>query len=570
MTFEPPRWALPVVLLFACSDDSAAAQDESDGESAADTHASTDGDTGSTSPGESSSTTALDDTSADDTGDSTTEDTGEPEPEVIEILIFGQDGDSPSAFFDYRYDQGDIDAVPLVDPGAAVWGGGTALLSERRVVFGAGSQLFLGSLDGDPSDVVPIDGPPIESGDLSRPFRVPGSDAVVVRNADSGSVYRIDVDGGVPTAPVAVAHDTDPQNDFQLERLVDPLGRWLMFDRDLGAVNVALAPLDTPDPDAAIAITDLAPPFSARHLGFMPDGGGVAYATFEATGAQDDPARELWFVPVDDDGIGAPQLVHSQAAPADEVQHWVPHPASLGFVYSVGRYASDHVLGWSAIVDGVSQPPVELATSGVFDPPLWSPDGEWLAYATIFETSGERFLVRLTDGEPGEPTSIDTFDIDPLAPSFRGALFSADSSTLFIAREGNGIREIVRFVRTDDGWDDGVVVVADDESLQLGELEATTADGGTLLFVARDGDTKVFILDVSGPEPGEPVIVSGPATDPAWAWAPRFSPQEQFVVYESPTDLFAEDRLMLVDLASPGEAIEIIGDQLTWQFVPPP
>lgn len=62
---------------------------------------------------------------------------------------------------------------------------------------------------------------------------------------------------------------------------------------------------------------------------------------------------------------------------------------------------------------------------------------------------------------------------------------------------------------------------------------------------------------------------STPVGDTAFPWAASFSPHDEFVVYREPIGVFEPERLLLVDVDNPGEALEVLSDSFTWQFVSP-
>ena len=54
---------------------------------------------------------------------------------------------------------------------------------------------------------MPIDGPPVDNGALTRARAVPGHDAVVFTSESTGAAYRVDFPDGVAMDPVVVADD---------------------------------------------------------------------------------------------------------------------------------------------------------------------------------------------------------------------------------------------------------------------------------------------------------------------------------------------------------------------------
>jgi hypothetical protein len=517
--------------------------------------------------GDEDSTATSGDASTSDEGDSSTS-TGIGASESIELVVIGDEPVHGWGVFRWEWVDGVASGpVPLVDDGGIGWRA-ALLFPERRVVMAAAQRLVLGSLDGDPEDVIRLDVPPIAGGPFSHTLAVPGAEAIVVVRPASGTAYRIDVTDGVASAPVEVAHDVH-EPEYPLENgIVDPLGRWFAFDIDAAPTDVALARLDDPDPDAAIVLSATAAPRYAEARAFVPDGSGFLYEELEAQLPEPPTSRGLYFVGVEDTTAAAPILVEALDGPDAEIAYLVAHPSSASFVYSAGRWYGERHLSWSSIEDGVAAEAITVHDAWWFDVPIWAPDGGWLTFVACDPGGCGRRLVSFEDGTPSEAMPLTEFPVNEQI--VEAAVFSPDSQYLYFEHEADGVREIHRVPLSDDAWGDWQVVAPQSPGAAPDRLDDLSADGRTLLFSSRSGGFRTLhTVDVSGAVPDEPVVVSAPPPAGDWIWSGRLSPDGRFVLYEEATEDFGPDRLNLVHVDTPREAVEVIPDIWTWQVVPP-
>ena len=163
----------------------------------------------------------------------------------------------------------------------------------------------------------------------------------------------------------------------------------------------------------------------------------------------------------------------------------------------------------------------------------WSPDGQWLVFS---REGGEDVqglwlrnpdgvnLLRLTEGEDSDP------------------VWSPDGDAIAFVRDDFGNYDIY-LVRPEDG-EDWRGEVAEERWLKSDQEEHSPAwapDGDTLAFVTtRDGNAEIYVANANDGEPPQRLTINDSAdTEPVW------SPDGNMIAFVS--DLFGETEIMVMD-----------------------
>ena len=150
------------------------------------------------------------------------------------------------------------------------------------------------------------------------------------------------------------------------------------------------------------------PRFGILSVVLSPDGTRLAYVRRD----------KLWVSPVSG-GRPSPAVLGSEAAPV--APSWSPDGGSIAYMAREGGAMRLEVMRI-----GSQQPPFRISNTSVCEsPPIWSPDGRWIACGTDKQTI---FLIS-PDGK--ERRSLPS----PIRMSYRGSLlvWSRDAGTIYLA-----------------------------------------------------------------------------------------------------------------------------------------
>ena len=163
----------------------------------------------------------------------------------------------------------------------------------------------------------------------------------------------------------------------------------------------------------------------------------------------------------------------------------------------------------------------------------WSPDGQWLVFSRQGEDDVQGLwlrnpdgvnLLRLTDGADSDP------------------VWSPDGDAIAFVRDDFGNNDIY-LVRPEDD-DDWRGKVAEERWLNSPEEDHSPAwapDGDTLVFVTtRDGNSEIYAANVNDDDPPQRLTINEASdTEPVW------SPDGERIAFV--TDLFGETEILVMD-----------------------
>lgn len=243
-----------------------------------------------------------------------------------------------------------------------------------------------------------------------------------------------------------------------------------------------------------------------------------------------------------------------------------PHPTRQGVAVTVGP-PGDTTLHYVGIEDGVALPPVLLdgpEASGELHGPFagsgWSPDGKWLGFEVYTEAGYEVWLADFGNGHDPKLTMV-----APAGPQWWPEfIWAPDSSALYIGHPWSDVPPRVERVALDQG-EPTVQPIGDVQSFPL----ALSPDGTELVFMHWEGDDasvnrSLYVVDVSGSEPAEPVLLVEGPTEGSVGDA-VFSPDGRVLAYGRTDDI---THLMLASLDDLDQPHIEVTDAVQWWFTP--
>lgn len=261
----------------------------------------------------------------------------------------------------------------------------------------------------------------------------------------------------------------------------------------------------------------------------------------------------------------APVVLGTPAVAPSTIKRVVPAPDGQGLVYWVGEGLAGDLL-WVRIADGIPQPPTSIDPNveAVYPGDMaWSDDARWLVYLRADPSTHPVRLIYMGGDEPSQPHAIG----DDSMPTSVTTYFDAGRWLYVLADEGTAFRVDI------SGTEPGVpqpIALPEGGAPILTHLELS-ADGRRLAFAAATGDgdrRELWLVDVSGPVPGAPERISAPLDAGFSVGGGRFSADGELLLYEESEGESLEARVRLVDLTAPDE-VPTIAEMVTGaEFIP--
>jgi len=324
----------------------------------------------------------------------------------------------------------------------------------------------------------------------------------------------------------------------------------------------------THDPEMDTDGLALAPANADAPGGIVPIATTLAGEQLEYTGSTSDGTMLAYYVYDDDAEVSRGYVVDIATLPAAPIELVLPAPETRltslqiapddsGVAYAVRvpmEPLDESSLWWSALEDGLPQPPVELTADypRVYGVTAWSPDARWMALRADGEP-GTRLLVRLDDGVPSAP-----FDLGPLVDSLADTRrsFTSDGWHYYLT-EIDGDQALLRVDVTGDIPGAPQMVIGPVGDVIVYEI---SADASTLVINTADmfaGDYDGFAIDLTGSEPGEPVQINAPMAPGEWVYRLDVTPNGRGIAYERRSADASGRYGHYVDVATPGMALTL-------------
>lgn len=391
---------------------------------------------------------------------------------------------------------------------------------------------------------------------------VEATQSFIVRLDSGGSpdvLFSAAFPGGVLQEPELIAQG-GPGQDIGQDIGVRSDGAWVSYVLGpiMGPDNAFVAPLEPPDPSAAVMVSDIVDPeLRASTPTFVTGQEAVLYTVGDGSyGSNED---SLWFVDISGPAPTAPLRVDDPLPDTFGLRGPRIAPDGHALLYWVGE-AFEGDLMLVELAPGGPQPPVLVGTLVVEPTSIvefrWSPDSRFITYLATSEQpdTPDLHLVEAPGDAPGEPVLV-TGGLAPGGSVF-GYAFDASSSWLYYVAEVDGpMAQLYRVdvsgaepgapqqVSGSDGSVHGNIIGSSDWSSVLYFVDPTVPSGRSLYFV-----------DVSGAVPGEAVRVNGPlAEDIEVANNAEFSSDGSVVLYQElgPTGKDGDSQpVKLADLTS--------------------
>lgn len=394
-----------------------------------------------------------------------------------------------------------------------------------------------------------------------------------------GGEYRVGVADGVLATPellVASVGDVSPSGEG-----LSPDLAWISFTATLevdGPTEVFVIPTDGGDPTAWIQVSDVADPeVDPDVAAYLHGSQALVYGVDDTDGPPDGNAAyylaDLTALPM----VGTPVRVD---APHDEllrVRGFQIAPDDHALVYWIGGGGS--VLGELMLVelDGLA-PGLATRISTTTEAEVfrtdysWSPDSRWLVYTgtpDVDEAAWSVYFVDLSGATPAEPVVA----ADALLGGVEVVGFDAESRWFYyLADVGDGFSlfridvsgaepsapQLLAAPPSPVDWLTGEAIWSNDRN----ELLYT-------MYIDALEVRQLWIVDVSGDEPGTPTRVDTLRRGPGVQFGARFSPDDGLIVYsEDAVESDGPTPLWLIDRSAPDEPLRLSDDAYTAVFLP--
>ncbi len=211
----------------------------------------------------------------------------------------------------------------------------------------------------------------------------------------------------------------------------------------------------------------------------------------------------------------------------EDSPHWNPDGDRVAYVSDVDGHSDVYVSSLDGD-SGQASAPVRV-TSGDTDEFLgdWSPDGQWLVFSRRAGPSSQQSSGQQTSGQQKEtqglwlrnPAGVNLVQLtegDDLSP-----VWSPDGDAIAFVRNVDGNRDVYLLrPQDDDGWRGRVKAEPLAASPEADHSPAWAPDGDVLAFVSdRDGNPEIYVLDTD--ESGPPQrLTMNEAEDSQPVWSP--------------------------------------------------
>ncbi len=570
--------------LGGCGDDAAPADSE-DGT----------GSTGASSTDASS--TGVDGTGADTTGadttvtGSTTDDTSDP-IQVSVLLLGDLEVQGTAELFWIDYTDGVVSPpIRLSEPA------GTSVLnwslssSQTRVFYGRVNPAQPGDeygyvpiVDGQPGSSVPVNtapelqdetvsGPELTADETSLVFNVRGTAQVGYEQLWSAAIddqavaapdLLIETPQGTPTLGTSLALDS---NGNQVAFLRTQSG---------GPTDVWTADISTPGPHIGTALTVHTEPWQGIPITPRFASGDALLYFFAESDIED--VNELFMVDLSGAAPGSPVKVHAPLVAGQTTTTPRLSPDGTRLAYLVrGVDTADADVWVVDFVGGRASMPTRLSTLGdqqVQGNLGWSRDGRWIVYAGHHDMPDvqDLYAVNMSGAQPSAPMLVTAPGL--MNDNVEVYRFGPNSQWLYIAAAIDSTTP--QLYRADLSGDvPGPLQQLNGPLVEGGYVPgfmAVSSDGEAITYLASADDAGVFelyLVDLSGPQPGPALKVNGPlgANEEVGTWA-RFSADDDAILYQTRTGAEDPEPLWLVErdalevavpLASNGYQISVVG-----------
>lgn len=581
-----------LVVATACADDDgSSASGTSDGDSTQG-QLHTTGESAPTSSvpsADAGSSGAID--SGDDPDDTGTSSTGTADPDVEgrAALIVLDDLDTPGVDELYRVDY--VNGA-LTDPIRVSGPAGTNVVqpelspNESMLVYrpfeaGAGSVEYAYALldAGEAGPTGPVHQPPAPDDGLFAPPVVFADETMIAYYgaedpASSGRLYIAEVTAdGVQAPQIAV----DPV--AGAVAVISENENWLGFFRRVvegDPLNGWIAPLSPIDLGGAVQVSDLDEPSQGilGELVFVPGDEALWYLADRDT----DQVREIFFVDLSGAVPAAPVKVNDPLAPDETLQPVRLSPDRMQLAYFVGADLRGEIHA-VRFADATVSAPDRLSTLGeqqAYPATItWSPDSRWLVYLAehLQADALDVYAVDMTGAVPSEPMLVSTGGVVPESgpPS---VFFDHGRGWMYVVASIDG--ELPEVYRSDlSGAMPGALqkVSADlPDGAWVPELVVPSHDANWALYYVEDGAASLWMVDVSGDEPGEAQLVHGPLErDEEISFFSRWSGDDSVIVYGTQSGASTPGPYYLVERDALTDPI-LVSDQperlIVMDFVP--
>jgi hypothetical protein len=345
---------------------------------------------------------------------------------------------------------------------------------------------------------------------------------------------------------------------------MDASGRWLATYVDAAEAGleseIAVAPLDVPDPAATLRLTTSTEDSNPGSIMFTADGEGLFYVE-HLTGQT---GSKLWHVDLRDEVPATPNLVDEPLAPNGHIGY--VYPSGLGgMLYNITQMGPGNPTSvwFTHVEDGVATEP-ELLLSGLSGPVgdvLRSPDERWLAFR---QDIGGTEHIYLVDTGDGSSATLHELELELPGP----VLFAPDSQSVVVQHREGGVGALSRVALVDDVPGLPELLATDVDDFEVGNPADLTADNTMLVTNGMAlGEYVVLAIDISGALPAVPVQLSAAAPPGTWGQFAELCSDSRHVAYIERTGIFAPERLMLADLQDPGSATIVLDAVVGWSDV---
>ena len=256
-----------------------------------------------------------------------------------------------------------------------------------------------------------------------------------------------------------------------------------------------------------------------------PDGERVAFVSGEG-GALDIKVAS----------VGEGESVQSIAAPEgnEESPRWNAEGDALAYVTDQDGHTDVYVTSLEEGEEGKQSEPVRI-TADETDEVLgdWSPDGEWLVFSRRGDDEAQGLWLR-------NPAGVNLFQLT--SENDLGPVWSPDGDAIAFVRNVEGNRDIYLLrPEDDDDWRGAVKATRVIASPEGDHSPAWAPDGDTLVYVTeRDGNAEIYVIETDTDDP--PMRLT---TNEAGDSQPVWSPDGDRIAFVS--DVHGEGEIFVMD-----------------------